>query len=594
MRFISDWRVMQGQQVRAIVFLDDRLDVLCCLAARDDTFTHWLGGWLMMARRAEGRSQISQLLAADLFACEFSADDSHTFFLVLYALLDALQGSHDFQLDQQQAATRKLHQFLDSCFFFGRQPGKKPSDMLIRIHGQGSLPLQFPDRRAGSACIEVEEWLGALGTTGGEGTTAGQQGIGDFLVSAIRHYEFLYHSARLQQQAKKQDHDWVISSYVTFCRALVERLERDDRCQPYRGRLGGVLEIIVRHEPDLNVARVSLLQLLRLPDPPTRKWRRLERLVHSLAKAEDSSHPTDSAALERAATLTSLVADHYLGKYDLNSATGIWRRLGLGDLWLTSLLNLFEGSGWLLAGYTLVFLLLTGLALSHTARGLSAESQWPALALLLGLLPVPIWFASGLVRNARIRGLYYSQLFLLRMLGAIFVGLAALMLDDLPWKVTLTMPGPILLLLAAGVYLMSYLYILLDVHHAIRFEPWPARDPPAKSESEPTTSAMHGNILSRAARIALRIHSIGVIQSFLLTLLVTGLMLPLIFPEATGDAPWKQSFLGWIALTAGIGSGPVFIFVPALVLLWTGLALFIGAFVQLLWQERRVTSPVSE
>ena len=589
---------MHSQRVRTIVFFDDRLNVLCSVAAQDDTFGYWHGAWLTLARQVEGRSQIDQLLAfaPDLPICAVNPDDSGTFFLVLYALVEALQGSPDFEVDQWRAGTRELQRFLDSRFFFGRPRGRNPGDMLVRIDGQVSLPLQLPDRRAGLACIEVEEWLGALANQEGESAASDQLAGRDFIASAIRHHEYLYRSARLQRWAEEQDSDWVMLSFVTFCRALAERLERDDKYQPYRRRLGSLLEIIVSHEPDLDVARGNLLQLLRSPDPGTEKTKRLERLVNNLAKVEDGTRQTDGAAMVRAATLTSLIADHYLGKYDLNSATGIWRWLASQDRWLASILRLFESSGWLLACHAFVFLLLTGLALSRAAGGLSGGRQWLALSLLLFLLLMPTWFAIGLARGAQIRGLYYGQLFLPRMLGAIFVGLAALLLDDLPWKVTLIMPGPILLLLAAGVYLMSYLYILLDVHQAIRFEAWPARDSSVSRKNDPATRAIHGSTLSRAAGIALRIHSIGVLQSFLLTLLVTGLMLPLIFREAmaVGSAPWEQSFLGWIALSSGVRSDPVFVFAPALVLLWTGLALFVGAFVQLLWQEHRVTSPVRE
>ncbi|NIV37317.1 MAG: hypothetical protein GWN58_50220, partial [Anaerolineae bacterium] len=415
----------------------------------------------------------------------------------------------------------------------------------------------------------------------------------DFVAGAIQYHQYLYHSARLREPADGQERTWMMRSFATFCQALAERLERDDSYQRYRRHMDGLLEIIVQHELDLGVARQSLLQLLRSTGPPTKQWQRLDRLVHRLARARHGSHPGETAALERAATLTSLIADHYLDNFDLEGATGIWRSLGLRDRWLASLLRLFRGTHWMLAIYAIVFLSLTGLALSQKIGPPSwgAQSRWLAVPLMLLLLLVPAWFAVGLVRDPRIRGLYYSQLFLPRMLGTIVVGLAALMLDDLPWRITLIMPGPLLLLLAAGVFLMSYLYIILDVYHAIRFESWPSRDPSTGPRGEPDGATDHGSVLSRAARIALRIHSLGILQSFLCTLSVTGLMLPLIFPQTAegGSPPWEQSFLGWITLPGDAASDTVFVFVPALVLLWTGMALFIGAFVQLLWQERHVT-----
>jgi hypothetical protein len=167
-----------------------------------------------------------------------------------------------------------------------------------------------------------------------------------------------------------------------------------------------------------------------------------------------------------------------------------------------------------------------------------------------------------------------------------------------------------LLLLAGGVYFLSYLYILFDVYQTIRFESWfelhnetretkrrvglPWLKAGRKANSPRQTGAK--STLAYAANVALRVFSIGIVQSFLVTLFVSGLLLPVVFAGEMPPAasPWENSSLGWIAFNQGTDTEVIFVFVPALVLLWTGMALFIGAFVQLLWQERRMTSPVRE
>jgi hypothetical protein len=48
--------------------------------------------------------------------------------------------------------------------------------------------------------------------------------------------------------------------------------------------------------------------------------------------------------------------------------------------------------------------------------------------------------------------------------------------------------------------------------------------------------------------------------------------------------------LGFLGFSWQWGQMYSFVFFPRLVLLWTGLALLIGAFAQLLWQDQRITS----
>jgi hypothetical protein len=163
------------------------------------------------------------------------------------------------------------------------------------------------------------------------------------------------------------------------------------------------------------------------------------------------------------------------------------------------------------------------------------------------------------------------------------VGLSVLMFDDFPWRITFRLPLLVLILVAGGVYFFSYLYILLDVYQTIRFEPIPGAFRPSGD----------GSTLGYATRVALRVYAMGIVQSFLATLLISGLLLPIVFQDGAAQAgyPWESSSLGWIAFGGGSHS-LTFVFAPTLVILWTGMALFIGAFVQLLWQDRHVTSPV--
>jgi hypothetical protein len=77
--------------------------------------------------------------------------------------------------------------------------------------------------------------------------------------------------------------------------------------------------------------------------------------------------------------------------------------------------------------------------------------------------------------------------------------------------------------------------------------------------------------------------STGVLVSFLAALVVTSLLYP------AGKQPISHDLIRSLILQSQWLSFASF---PTLVLVWTGLALFISAFVQIIWQERHITSPV--
>lgn len=574
---VKRWPV-DGEQGWALLWLDDRLDTVYCLAVPQDTITHWWGAWLALT--ADGHEPLDCLLAhaEDLFQLDPQAC-SLTEIRALYALVEVLQSESAGAASNPSNGAGVIREFLAQRFDFGRfqQGGSSWTQIVIEGHVYPAL---------GTDPTWAESWLAAFFKWAGEESQV--PGGTDFVQSTVESYEFLYAAARQHQD------DDVLRSFVAFSRALAERLERDDRYQPYRRRLDDVYEVIACHGSDLDIARDSLLRLLAAPGSMAGKWQRLSEFIHLLKRTGNERDGATQANDERLATLTGLIADRYLENYDLARAVAAWRQLSLRDPLLGMLLALMRQPGRLLLLHGGGFFCLTVLALLQSGISRPLHVDLPLLG-PLPLIPVlgalfllllfagPAWVGVRVVYNLLRRRLYYAQLVLPRMLAAIVVGLSVLMLDDFPWRLSLRLPLLVLVLVTGGVYFFSYLYILLDVYQTIRFEPVP-------SPSQPSSA---GTTLGYATQVALRVFAIGLVQSFLLTLLISGFLLPFVFQDAGPQAacPWESSPLGWIAFGAGMPSA-AFVFVPALVLLWTGMALFIGAFVQLLWQDRRVISPV--
>ena len=92
--------------------------------------------------------------------------------------------------------------------------------------------------------------------------------------------------------------------------------------------------------------------------------------------------------------------------------------------------------------------------------------------------------------------------------------------------------------------------------------------------------------MRRSIAISTKIYFIGLFEAFVSVLLISSLFFSVALDPARILALSARGFcVVWHvgkALTLGLS--------PALVVLWTGLSMFIGAFAQLLWQERQITS----
>jgi hypothetical protein len=140
----------------------------------------------------------------------------------------------------------------------------------------------------------------------------------------------------------------------------------------------------------------------------------------------------------------------------------------------------------------------------------------------------------------------------------------------------------------------------VDIHKTTRLLPLPTeKKNRSQSKSEPANAPA-----ARSVQTTWRIFWIGLFEAFTASLLISGFLSHAVISEYLA-AMIKHPTLQWPNIfTASALSNPsalvvyvwrlrsstMFACLPKLVLLWTGLSLLIGAFAQLLWQDRQITA----
>ncbi len=297
----------------------------------------------------------------------------------------------------------------------------------------------------------------------------------------------------------------------------------------------------------------------------------------------------------------SAISQYYLRRYDLDNAIQPWGFLfGLDQNILLQVLLAFYRRPYLYAASGVLGSIISLLPSFWPSQTWLMPVAWGISSLLffltlgLAITGMSIIFSRFFSK----RGLDYIDLFLPRLFGAILVGLSILVFENTIWDATLKLKWINWLLICASVYGGSLIYFFFDIHKSTRLLTIPIKE----------TSQYRGNreqsnpSISYSLRMAWKIYWIGLSESFAATLLVTVVFAPaIIFDNFTNiyKFPWHYmpDLSAWLIFQKDIlgyawqvGQSGLFVYIPKVVILWTGLALLIGAFVQLLWQEQRITS----
>jgi hypothetical protein len=337
----------------------------------------------------------------------------------------------------------------------------------------------------------------------------------------------------------------------------------------------GIIEFIVATAEDHGTRKLYLDRLVAIERSYEKQTGSLGDIVNNLRRNQAPANVIRETTL--------LIAEYFLRVYDLDSAASMLKMAQSAqdqsedrDDWLRNLLlgiayGLYEKTlrctlafASLVLGLTLLIGLQMLLPLDTSARHVLEILTLLILALFyLATVSLPIL----VLYKSHVDKLPYFQLFFPRLFGAIVVGFLPLAFDSTPWRIgsnstylTLVTVG-ILALLASGAYLRFDAHKMLAT---IRSADWP-------------------NIVHNIHRM----FWIGLIQSLTVSIVISSLLSPVVLPNGMRGVILNLN--EYLPISGSVGAIGVY---PTLIFLWAGIALFIGAFAQLLWQARRITEPL--
>ena len=382
--------------------------------------------------------------------------------------------------------------------------------------------------------------------------------------------------------------------FTGLSKALVKLIKQEKaNLGVYISFVPDICTFIVKNELDSEEQKEYLEPILSSFETVEQKLERLNGIITDV-KDEISlrrvTRPADVRQFKedgyrRLMHVISLISHHYLRLYDLDSSAKFWYKAKSKDplLWFFLILHRWP---FLFLFIQVVLLILPSVyAFQHLLTGLPCplllgspnpvieKSCHPTLdSSGLELIVVLTWYMLLLLllffiftQIARNRGVY-SQLLLPRILGAALVGLIPLLLNDQTWNIGIRSSMFNWSLLALITYIGSFIYIFLEVHSIKKF--------------------IKGYSIAQALKESGRIFLIALSETLFIVTVASSLIFPAVMPNIGIDIT-NVSF-GIYASTPLLSFG----FFPSLIILWTGITLFIGSFAQLLWQDQRITASI--
>ena len=608
-------------------------DVLFHLRVWANEIPAWSMGFSQMMVRDRIRFQTLINSASQLAQCDESTL-SLTYFKVMAGLLKSVEHCADGTLAGRKEAISAVRLML--------QNNKKINFLAEQDNGQckygvmvnGSL-LGY-DHKVDSelTCIDRDLWIHSIYTPR-KGNALVPTGIGlprpskkkaffrlpeetsHALATVLDNFDLLGEIVVQQSnESRPEKAAFTLSSFSNFAKTLVAFLDQSPEFMFMRKPVSFVLlkvripelcAFIVGNRHDRFEDRKPYLErIFNSDESPDNKNERLLRLAREIKERDKGNPHTDQPRLK---LIIGAISEYYLGQYELDRVARFWRILEKRDWLLRGVLSFYRWP-WAYLAVALSFMAISGLGVFANLRPPDSHIHMSVSWLTIGLVVVaallPALFGLGtliirFVRVIRGGGLDYIDLFLPRLLGAIVVGLSVLILQDTSWRIGLAMEWINVALTCFFVYSLSFVYIFVDVHKIHRLSPFPFSDETRTADSIRTTPSRKA---TRSINATLKVFSLGLLEALLAVLITSVLLFRSAMTEADlsralGVSPlefqWSAASLReypQAGLILQFGALCSFGFFPKLIFLWTGLTLFIGAFAQLIWQDRRITSPL--
>jgi len=592
-----------GDDFYETCLLNDENEVLFHLQVPENSIKAWLIGFVKMMDTIKERGQCQRLVKQASHLCKCEYKDSYTFLTVMSALLTFLDNREKAPADGRQAAQQELYKLLKLNEGFNFHASHEKINKYLTTYRFGVIVdgkiFKYERREdAGQPCVTQAWWTHAIrdlrekSSEGLHEILLNYQLLREIIVQQTRHVEY-----------SEATRDFNLRSFASLSKALIDFIRQDQSGDFLKFRANRVLDLctfIVENKHDsFEEQKPYLERVLASDETPEKKVKRLRRIVKNvkMPKREPAARRMNDPRLM---AIIGTISEYFLSLYDLNHATEFWDLLDNKDWLLRRLLGLYRSPERYVKVVAFFWLTMTALTiLSGNWQANEAPQliiSWLAQGLLaLFFVPLLIGLLFTVGRFLTLRGLDYVALFLPNLLGAIAVGLSVLLLQDTAWKISLQLEWFNFGLICVVVYVLSFVYIFTDVHRTLRLLPLqPAADQYAVA-GQPTAwwpdwlarfQPDPDNPMNHLIKISVQVFLIGLLEAFA-AVLFTSVILAV--AALSPDFIEKFDGLKLVWRREGIYC---FAFFPQLVLLWTGLTLFIGAFVQLLWQDRRITSPL--
>ncbi len=579
--------VSHSSSIDSIIIQDDAETIFHIkLPGSQNTIAGWSVRFTYL--RKTQPQELKGLLDAIPQLLEIGVDeDAHdTYINMLYALFKWTE--KEKKESQEQVSTEEnilnlynLHQQLKHALFNFEVVISTNSEYYVAVFpypGQETFPVYIPINKFDKAPVQTSQVMLK------KAYERNPQYI-EYFVNNYSHFQEYVISADQR----------TFNVFTGISKALVKLIKQENtNLGIYVSLVPDICTFIVRKERDNEEQKEYLEPILRSFESVEQKLERLNGIISEIKNEitpvwiphQANVRHFEEDGYTRLMHLISLISADYLRLYDLDSSAKLWRNAKSKDpvLWFFLFLHRWP------------FIYLFSLMVLLSLPSFYAFQHWltvPACPLLLGspdqviqqacppalnpsspeFIVMLIWYIPFLLflififmQIIRKRWLY-SQLLLPRLLGAAIVGLLSLLLNDQTWNIGIRSSVFNWVFLALFTYIGSFIYVFIEVHEIKKF--------------------IKGHSIAQVLKESGRIFLIALSETLVIVTIGSSLIFPAVVTNINiGDL--KSYSFGIYASTSLLSFG----FFPSLIILWTGVALFIGSFVQLLWQDRRITESI--
>jgi len=556
MRFVSQYR--EPPQNFWEVSVEDKEGVIYQARVQENTSVHFLAEFIVHADTDEGRpAEVERLVRSfvDVDPARWLVRDDEArecFVNFVGGLVQFLERGEGDELRQKyDGIYRRLKSFL---YEFRANREYRRGWFRFALAGEDLIYDEYKPGVEDEKGISDKIFLKSLGEEYRDESRR------ENVIRIIEHYKDF-------RDSLPREDTFSLQSFVNFSKALIQFLERESTgLGVHASLIPEIAAFIVKNEEeDFEEQKAYLERIFASRKDIEAK----EILLHDIVADIEQDHGADSPMMIR---IVSLISEYYLSIYDLDKSAEFWEKTGKKkDPVFRVMVSLHRSVRIPLILATGFLGLLAGVSFVNT----SSTPQFLApvkplfLKLAVGLLVALYGLAAAGILTigykALKKELLYSQLFLPRLLGASIVGLTPLLLDNLPWEIGILSSGVNLILICLLVYLASFAYIFIEVYNTSKF---------AK-----------GKTIEFAVKASTRLYGIALVETLFIVIIMSTLFYPVIDTVDLAKSYWGIIIPregNWLSLG----------FFPSLTLLWTGISLFVGSFVQLMWQEKRITAPL--